>query len=200
MPSAWNSAQNRQLYPTSKQCIIFTFLDSNICVLTFCFILIGEKRLGGHHSEDTRDPTHHQEGEVSPRQHPEDLEEAEVEEVGEIVTKTGDVLVVEQQAEHFTSDSAQKLIHDIMVWNDEIDIIRKKQCYGTTNEEHDRCVEENINCFQIPSIFTFVRLNHFFFFVNFKSQILKMHTVCQHVLSAIRGSQCMRFVNATPSS
>ncbi|PIO10044.1 hypothetical protein AB205_0124320 [Aquarana catesbeiana] len=93
---------------------------------TFCFILIGEKSLGGQHSEDTRDPTHHQEGEVSPRQHPEDLEEGEVEEVGEIVTKTGDVLVVEQQAEHFTSDSAQRLIHDNMVWNGEIDIIRKK--------------------------------------------------------------------------
>ncbi|PIO12172.1 hypothetical protein AB205_0175150 [Aquarana catesbeiana] len=77
---------------------------------TFCFILIGEKRLGGHHSEDTRDPTPHKEGEL----HPEELEEGEVEEVGEIVTKTGDVLVVEEQAEHFTSDSAQRLIHNIM--------------------------------------------------------------------------------------
>ncbi|PIO12827.1 hypothetical protein AB205_0022820 [Aquarana catesbeiana] len=27
-----------------------------------------------------------------------------------------------------------------------------------------------------------------------------MHTVCQHVLSAIRGYQFMRFVGATPSS
>ncbi|PIO30835.1 hypothetical protein AB205_0179230 [Aquarana catesbeiana] len=35
---------------------------------TFCFILIGEKRLGGHHSsEDTRAPPTHQEGEISPR-------------------------------------------------------------------------------------------------------------------------------------
>ncbi|PIO37893.1 hypothetical protein AB205_0066710 [Aquarana catesbeiana] len=93
---------------------------------TFCFILIGKKRLGRHHSEDTRDPTHHKEGKLSPRQHPKDLEEGEVEEVGEIVTKTGDVLVVEEQAEHFTSDSAQRLIHDIMVWNGEIDTIRKK--------------------------------------------------------------------------
>ncbi|PIO23477.1 hypothetical protein AB205_0072150 [Aquarana catesbeiana] len=33
----------------------------------------------------------------------------------------------------------------------------------------------------------------------FKSQILKMHTVCQHVLSAIRGYQCTRLVAATPS-
>ncbi|PIO37419.1 hypothetical protein AB205_0043850 [Aquarana catesbeiana] len=60
---------------------------------TFCFILIGEKRLAGHHSEDSRDPPHHQEGEISPRP-PEDLEEGEVEEVDEIVTQTGDVLVV----------------------------------------------------------------------------------------------------------
>ncbi|PIO25574.1 hypothetical protein AB205_0194060, partial [Aquarana catesbeiana] len=27
-----------------------------------------------------------------------------------------------------------------------------------------------------------------------------MHTVCQHVLSAITGDQCMRFGGATPSS
>ncbi|PIO33347.1 hypothetical protein AB205_0128760, partial [Aquarana catesbeiana] len=57
---------------------------------------------------------------------PEDLEEGEVEEVGEIVTTTGDVLVVEEQAQHFTSVSAQILIQDIMVWNREIDIIRSK--------------------------------------------------------------------------
>ncbi|PIO11325.1 hypothetical protein AB205_0088880 [Aquarana catesbeiana] len=69
---------------------------------TFCFILIGEKRLRGHHSEDTRNPTPHKEGELSTTPHPEDLEEGEVEEVGELVTTTGDVLVVEEQAEHFT--------------------------------------------------------------------------------------------------
>ncbi|PIO31364.1 hypothetical protein AB205_0010060 [Aquarana catesbeiana] len=91
---------------------------------TFCFILIGEKRLGGHHSsEDTRDPPTHQEGEISPRP-PEGLQEGE--EVGEIDTQTGDVLVVAQQAEPFTNDSAQRLIHDIMMWNGEINIIRKK--------------------------------------------------------------------------
>ncbi|PIO13507.1 hypothetical protein AB205_0009820 [Aquarana catesbeiana] len=82
---------------------------------TFCFILIGEKRLGGHHSEDTRDPPPQKQGELSTTPHPEDLEEGEVEEVGKIVTTTGDVLVVEQQAEHFTSDSAQRLIQEIMV-------------------------------------------------------------------------------------
>ncbi|PIO16279.1 hypothetical protein AB205_0074670 [Aquarana catesbeiana] len=93
---------------------------------TFCFILIGEKILGGHHSEDTRNPTPQKEGELRKTPHPEYLEEGEIEEVGEIVTTTGDVLVVEEQAELFTSDSAQRLIQDIMVWNGEINIIRNK--------------------------------------------------------------------------
>ncbi|PIO05582.1 hypothetical protein AB205_0111660 [Aquarana catesbeiana] len=93
---------------------------------TFCFILIEEKRLGGQHSEDTRNPPPQKQGELRTRTHPEDLEEGEVEKVSEIVTTTGDMLVVEEQAEHFTSDSAQRLIQDIMVWNGELDIIRKK--------------------------------------------------------------------------
>ncbi|PIO28044.1 hypothetical protein AB205_0071500 [Aquarana catesbeiana] len=93
---------------------------------TFCFILVGEQRLGGHHSEDTRNPTPQKEGELSTTPYPEDLEEGEVEEVGKIVTTTGDVLVVEEQAQHFTSASAQILIQDIMGWNCEIDIIKNK--------------------------------------------------------------------------
>ncbi|PIN88236.1 hypothetical protein AB205_0000490 [Aquarana catesbeiana] len=93
---------------------------------TFCSIVIGEKRLGERHSEDTRNPTPRKQGELRKTPHPEDLEEVEVEEVGELVTTTGDVLDVEEQAEHFTSDSAQRLIQDIMVWNGELDIIRKK--------------------------------------------------------------------------
>ncbi|PIO10539.1 hypothetical protein AB205_0173700 [Aquarana catesbeiana] len=93
---------------------------------TFFFILIGEQRLGGHHSEDTSDPPPQKERELSTTPHPEDLEEGEVGEVCKIVTTTGDVLVVEEQAQHFTSDSAQRLINDIMVWNGELVIIRKK--------------------------------------------------------------------------
>ncbi|PIO09519.1 hypothetical protein AB205_0212380 [Aquarana catesbeiana] len=45
-----------------------------------------------------------------------------------------------------------------------------------------------------------MKIFYTFFNIFSKSQILKMHTVCQHVLSAITGDQCMRFGGATPSS
>ncbi|PIO24501.1 hypothetical protein AB205_0144660 [Aquarana catesbeiana] len=92
---------------------------------TYCFILIGEKRLGGHHSEDTRNPTPHKEGDLSTTPHPRIWRKERWRKLMNVPT-TGDVLVVEEQAEHFTSDSAQRLIQDIMVWNHEIDIIRNK--------------------------------------------------------------------------
>ncbi|PIO13096.1 hypothetical protein AB205_0105410 [Aquarana catesbeiana] len=62
---------------------------------TFCFILIGEKRL--RTSEDTKKPPPHKEGEQRTPQ-PEDVQEGEV---VEIVTTTGDVHVVEEQSTHF---------------------------------------------------------------------------------------------------
>ncbi|PIO40965.1 hypothetical protein AB205_0173280, partial [Aquarana catesbeiana] len=68
------------------------------------------KRIGT--SEDTTNPTTHEEGEV-PTHHEEDVE-GEVHEVGEIVTTTGDVDVVEEET-HFNSASAQILIREIMV-------------------------------------------------------------------------------------
>ncbi|PIO12715.1 hypothetical protein AB205_0001740 [Aquarana catesbeiana] len=64
-----------------------------------------EKRLGT--SEDTRYPTPPKEGEI-PKPQAED-EEGDVYEVGEIVTTTGDVDVVEEES-HFTNESAQILI------------------------------------------------------------------------------------------
>ncbi|PIO16042.1 hypothetical protein AB205_0165270 [Aquarana catesbeiana] len=66
---------------------------------TFCFILIGEAQ--------TQD----------------DVEEGEV---VEIVTTTGDVHVVEEQSPHFISDSAQRLIQDIMFCSRDLDIIKQK--------------------------------------------------------------------------
>ncbi|PIO37076.1 hypothetical protein AB205_0142800 [Aquarana catesbeiana] len=87
---------------------------------TFCFILIGERRLGT--PEDTRNPPPPEEGEQRTPQ-PEDVEEGEV---VEFVTTTGDVHVVEEQSPHFTSDSAQRLIQDIMFCSQDLDIIKQK--------------------------------------------------------------------------
>ncbi|PIO36584.1 hypothetical protein AB205_0189830 [Aquarana catesbeiana] len=132
----------------------------------------GEKRIGS--SEDTRDTQPPKEGEVTTPQ-PQDVEEGEVYEVGEIVTTTGDVDVVEEES-HFTSASAQVLIGEIMVCNRDLQKIK--------DDIND--VEKRLKC--IIDI------------KNVESQILKRHTVCQHVLSAITGYQGMRFVGATPSS
>ncbi|PIO23839.1 hypothetical protein AB205_0076770 [Aquarana catesbeiana] len=77
-----------------------------------------EKRLGT--SEDTRDPPPSKEGELSIQ--PEDVEKGEM---VEIVTTTGDVHVVEEDS-HFTSESAQMLIQDIMVCSRDLDVIKQK--------------------------------------------------------------------------
>ncbi|PIO27042.1 hypothetical protein AB205_0099420 [Aquarana catesbeiana] len=80
-----------------------------------------EKRLGT--SEDTRDAPPPKEGELSTPQ-PEDVAEGEVYEVGEIVTTTGDVDVVEEET-HFRSASAQILIREIMVCNRDLQKIKE---------------------------------------------------------------------------
>ncbi|PIO24289.1 hypothetical protein AB205_0189090 [Aquarana catesbeiana] len=59
-----------------------------------------------------------------PKPQPEDVEEGEVYEVGEIVTTTGDVDVVEEES-HFTSASAQILIGEIMVCNQDFQKIKE---------------------------------------------------------------------------
>ncbi|PIO32633.1 hypothetical protein AB205_0186050 [Aquarana catesbeiana] len=120
MSSAWSSDKKDKLYDTSKQCFIFLFLASNICVPSIPFYIhIGEKRL--RTSKDTRDPQPPKEGEI-PTPQPEDVEEGEVYEVGEIVTTTGDVDVVEEES-HFTS--AQVLIGEIMVCNRDLQKIKE---------------------------------------------------------------------------
>ncbi|PIO12734.1 hypothetical protein AB205_0176820 [Aquarana catesbeiana] len=80
-----------------------------------------EKILGT--SEVTRDPQPPKEGET-PKQQPQDVEEGEVYEVGEIVTTTGDVDVVEEKT-HFTSASAHVLIGEIMVCNRNLQKIKE---------------------------------------------------------------------------
>ncbi|PIO38894.1 hypothetical protein AB205_0056620 [Aquarana catesbeiana] len=91
-----------------------------------------EKRLGT--SEDTRDPQPPKEGEVTTPQ-PQDVEEGEVYEVGEIVTTTGDVDVVVEES-HFTSASAHILIGEIMVCNHELELIKENINDVQKNEEH----------------------------------------------------------------
>ncbi|PIO38089.1 hypothetical protein AB205_0123840 [Aquarana catesbeiana] len=93
-------------------------------------------------------PSHQPEAEISPspspRPHSDELEEGEVEEVCDICTPPSNVLVVEgQAAEPFSTDSAQRLIGQIMVrdgqidrMRDQIDSMRNRQ-HATGNEEHD---------------------------------------------------------------
>ncbi|PIO14297.1 hypothetical protein AB205_0138900 [Aquarana catesbeiana] len=88
---------------------------------TYFLIHIGEKRLGA--SEDTRVLQPHKEGAVTTPQ-PQVVEEGEVYEVGEIVTTTGDVDVVEEES-HFTSESAHVLIGKIMVCNRDLELIKE---------------------------------------------------------------------------
>ncbi|PIO16360.1 hypothetical protein AB205_0099490 [Aquarana catesbeiana] len=70
----------------------------------------------------TGTPPPPEEGEQGTPQ-PEDVEEGEV---VEIDTTTGDVQVVEEESHHFTSDSAQRLIQDIMYCSHDLDCIKQK--------------------------------------------------------------------------
>ncbi|PIO29800.1 hypothetical protein AB205_0165680 [Aquarana catesbeiana] len=107
---------------------------------TFCFILIGEKRLGT--SEDSSNPPPPEEGEQ--RTQPQDVEEGEV---VEIVTTTGDVHVVEEQSTHFTTDSAQRLIQDIMWCSRDLDLIKEK---NKETEQRMKNMTDVLGRIQIP--------------------------------------------------
>ncbi|PIO23426.1 hypothetical protein AB205_0047630 [Aquarana catesbeiana] len=90
-----------------------------LCAKYTYFLYIGEKRLGGHHSaEETTDPPPHEEGEI-----PQSQAEEEEGDVVEIVTTTGDRDVVDPG--HFTSESAQILIGEIMGYNRDLENIQK---------------------------------------------------------------------------
>ncbi|PIO09351.1 hypothetical protein AB205_0192810, partial [Aquarana catesbeiana] len=79
------------------------------------------KRLGGHHSsEETTDPPPHEEVEI-----PQTQQEEEDGDVVEIVTTTGDRDVVDEG--HFTSESAQILIREIMGCNRDLENINDVQ-------------------------------------------------------------------------
>ncbi|PIO11171.1 hypothetical protein AB205_0158340 [Aquarana catesbeiana] len=83
--------------------------------------LCANYRLGGHpSSEETTDPTPLEEVETHQRQQEEEEEEGDV---VEIVTTTGDRDVVDP--DHFTSESAQILIGEIMGCNRDLENIHK---------------------------------------------------------------------------
>ncbi|PIO11326.1 hypothetical protein AB205_0064900 [Aquarana catesbeiana] len=78
-----------------------------------------EKRLGGHHSsEETTDPPPQEEGEI-----PQSQQEEEEGDVVEIVTTKDDYDVMDPS--HFTSESAQILIGEIMGCNRDLENILK---------------------------------------------------------------------------
>ncbi|PIO15893.1 hypothetical protein AB205_0173790 [Aquarana catesbeiana] len=90
-----------------------------LCAKYTYFFYIGEKRLGGHPlSEETTDPPPHEEMEM-----PQTQQEDEEGDVVEIVTTTGDRDVVGPG--HFTSESAQILIREIMGCNRDLENIQK---------------------------------------------------------------------------
>ncbi|PIO24890.1 hypothetical protein AB205_0085110 [Aquarana catesbeiana] len=90
-----------------------------LCAKYTYFFYIAEKRLGGHHStEETTDPPLHEEGEI-----PQSQAEEEEGDVVEIVTTSGDRDVVDPG--HFTSESAQILIGEIMGCNRDLENIQK---------------------------------------------------------------------------
>ncbi|PIO23592.1 hypothetical protein AB205_0105800 [Aquarana catesbeiana] len=90
-----------------------------LCAKYTYFFYIGEKRLEGHHSSDeTTDPPPQGEGEI-----PQSQAEEEEGDVVEIVTTTGDRDVVEEG--HFTSESAQILIGEIMGSNRDLENIKQ---------------------------------------------------------------------------
>ncbi|PIO33567.1 hypothetical protein AB205_0024980 [Aquarana catesbeiana] len=84
------------------------------------FFYIGEKRLGGHHSsEEHMDPPPQEEGKIPQSQQ----EEEEEGDMVKIVTTTGDRDVVDPG--HFTSESAQILIGEIMRCNRDLETSSK---------------------------------------------------------------------------
>ncbi|PIO09914.1 hypothetical protein AB205_0221280 [Aquarana catesbeiana] len=98
---------------------IYSSAIKYLCAKYTIFFYIGEKRFGGHpSSEETRDLPPLEEGEIPQRQ-----EEQEEEDVVEIGTITGDRDVVDLG--HFTSESAQILIGEIMGCNSDLENIKK---------------------------------------------------------------------------
>ncbi|PIO22680.1 hypothetical protein AB205_0037200 [Aquarana catesbeiana] len=90
-----------------------------LCAKYTYFFYIGDKRLGGQpSSEETRDPPPHEEVETHQSQ-----QEEEEGDMVELVTTSGDRDVVDPG--HFTSESAQILIGEIMGCNRDLENTKK---------------------------------------------------------------------------
>ncbi|PIO09877.1 hypothetical protein AB205_0082600 [Aquarana catesbeiana] len=88
---------------------------------SFCFIHIGEKRL--RQAEPSAPPPQHPNWEISPSP-TEDVEEGEVGDMG-TPQEVGDMCTPPRHVEPFSTDSAQRLIGQIMAcWNGDIDAMR----------------------------------------------------------------------------
>ncbi|PIO10481.1 hypothetical protein AB205_0159810 [Aquarana catesbeiana] len=110
---------------------IYSSAIKYLCDKYTYFFYIGKKRLGGQlSSEETTDPPPLEEGEIHPNQ-----AEQEEEDVVEIGTTTGDRDVVDPG--HFTSESAQTLIGEIMGCNRDLEnILKNINDVQQKNEEH----------------------------------------------------------------
>ncbi|PIO28838.1 hypothetical protein AB205_0103830 [Aquarana catesbeiana] len=120
MSSAWNSAKTDNSTTLRSNVSYYYSCLKYLCAKYTFFFHIGVKRLGT--SEDTRDPPLPKEGEI-PTPQPEDVG-SDVHELGQIVTTTGDVDVVEEET-HFTSASAHVLIGEIMVCKRDLENIKE---------------------------------------------------------------------------
>ncbi|PIO09675.1 hypothetical protein AB205_0183670 [Aquarana catesbeiana] len=93
---------------------------------------MGQKRLRQQSKDPRTPPSHQPEAEDTPSpsprpRPPDDLEKGEVEEVCKVSSPPSEFLVVEgQAAEPFTTDSAQRLIGQIMLWNGQLDQMREQ--------------------------------------------------------------------------
>ncbi|PIO12239.1 hypothetical protein AB205_0061870 [Aquarana catesbeiana] len=131
-----------------------------LCAKYNYFFYIGDKRLRGHpSSEETTYLPPLEEGEIHPRQ-----AEQEEEDVVEIGTTTGDRDVVDP--DHFTSESAQILIGEIMGCNRDLENIHKSinDFQKKKNEEHHCCFRERLKPLKIPFFCAFCDLKIFTIF------------------------------------
>ncbi|PIO13158.1 hypothetical protein AB205_0092370 [Aquarana catesbeiana] len=122
---------------------------------TLFFLHIEDKRLGA--TEDTKNTKPPKEGEI--HTYPEEDVEGELQELGEIVTTTGDAVDVVEEETHFTSASAHILIGEIIVCNRELEKI--KENINDIEKRLNNITDVFKQNIKHPNIFTFC---HYIFY------------------------------------